>query len=158
MSIVSETFALPQVDFALILRNPTAFGDIAGNYFEAERPETAPALTVDTVWYRSMPTVSGYRADAWTESTYQDGLGTPGYRPSSEMADLNNDGVINILDLVLVASQFGETGTAADLNADGTVNIQDLVVVANALGGVAAAPTTQLSTGSRGQQLAAFGA
>ena len=81
LSIVSETFALPQVDFALILRNPTAFGDIAGNYFEAERPETAPALTVDTVWYRSMPTVSGYRADAWTESTYQDGLGTPGYRP-----------------------------------------------------------------------------
>ena len=133
LSIVSEAFALPQTDFALLLRSPTAFGDIAGNYYEGERPETAPALTVDTVWYRSTPTVSGYRADAWTESTDRDGLGTPGYRHLSEAADLNNDGIVNILDLVLVASQFGTTDTTADLNADGTVNIQDLVVVANAL-------------------------
>ena len=147
LSIVSETFALPQSDFALILRSPTALGDIAGNHYEGERPETAPALTVDTVWYRSMPTVSGYRADAWTESTYQDGIGTPGYRHSSEMADINNDGVVNILDLVLVASQFGTTGpSAVDLNGDNTVNIQDLVLVANALGDVAAAPSAKQPT------------
>ena len=147
LSTVSETFALPQTDFALILRSPTALGDIAGNYFEGEHPETAPALTVDTVWYRSMPPVSGYRAEAWTESITQDGMGTPGYQHASEMADLNNDGVVNILDLVLVASQFGTNDTqAADLNADGTVNIQDLVVVANALGGVAAAPSAEHST------------
>ena len=62
------------------------------------------------------------------------------------MADLNNDGVVNILDLVLVASQFGTTDTTADLNADGAVNIQDLVMVANALGGVAAAPAAHQST------------
>ena len=147
-SVVSEAFALPQTDFALILRSPTAFGDIAGNYFQDERPETAPTLTVDTVWYRSMPTVSGYRAEAWTESTTQDGLGTPGYQHPSEMADLNNDGVVNILDLVLVASQFGTTDPAADLNADGTVNIQDLVVVANALNDIAAAPSPQHSQAS----------
>ena len=146
-SVVSEAFALPQADFALILRSPTALGDIAGNYYEAERPETAPTLTVDTVWYRSMPPVSGYRAEAWTESITQDGMGTPGYRHSSEMADLNNDGVVNILDLVLVASQFGRNDAqAADLNADGTVNIQDLVVIANALGGGAAAPGAEQST------------
>ena len=59
-------------------------------------------------------------------------------------ADLNNDGVVNILDLVLVASQFGTTGiTAADLNGDNTVNIQDLVLVANALGNGAAAPSAK---------------
>ena len=148
LPIVSEDFALPQTAFALILRSPTAFGDLAGNYFQdrKERSETAPELTVDTVWYRSQATVSGYRAEAWAESTTQDGLGTPGYRHASEMADLNNDGVVNILDLVLVASQFGTTDTTADLNADGAVNIQDLVMVANALGGVAAAPAAHQST------------
>ena len=104
-------------------------------------------MTVDTVWYRTQPTVSGYRAEAWAESTHQEGMGTPGYREPSEAADMNNDGVVNILDLVLVASQFGTTGvTAADLNGDNTVNIQDLVLVAGVLNNVAAAPTANQST------------
>ena len=143
LSVVAETFALPQTDFALILRDPIAFGDITGNYVqgESESPQTAPALTVDTTWERTQPVVFGYRAEAWTESTSQDGLGTPGYRNPAAAADLNNDGVVNILDLVLVASQFGTTDTTADLNADGTVNMDDLVFVANAWGSVAGAPT-----------------
>ena len=45
-------------------------------------------------------------------------------------ADVNGDGIVNILDLVVVANAFGET--TPDINADGTVNILDLVVVANA--------------------------
>ena len=141
-TVVFETFALPQTDFALILRSPTVFGDLAGNYFQGEQPETAPELTVGTVWERSTPIISGYRAEAWTESTSQNGLGTPGYhRHPAPAADLNNDGVVNILDLVLVASQFGTTDATADLNADGAVDIADLVFVANAWGSVAAAPT-----------------
>ena len=141
LSVVSETFILPQADFALILRSPTAFGDIAGNYVEgeAERPETVPALTVGVAWTRALPIGFGYRASAWMESTAEDGLGTPGYRRSVS-ADLNADGVVNILDLVLVASKFGTTDTTADLNADGTVDIGDLLFVANAWGSVAGAP------------------
>ena len=45
-------------------------------------------------------------------------------------ADVNADGVVNILDLVMVANAFGENDP--DLNGDGTVNILDLVAVANA--------------------------
>ncbi len=45
-------------------------------------------------------------------------------------ADVNGDGTVNILDLVMVANAFGEA--APDLNGDGVVNIQDLVIVANA--------------------------
>ncbi len=47
--------------------------------------------------------------------------------------DVNNDGVVNIQDLVLTATNFGATGeNAADVNNDGVVNIMDLVLVAGA--------------------------
>ena len=56
--------------------------------------------------------------------------------------DVNGDGVVNIQDLVLVASNLDQRGeNAADVNGDGIVNIQDLVLVAGALGGDAAAPS-----------------
>lgn len=55
--------------------------------------------------------------------------------------DINRDGVVNIQDLVLVASWFGLRGEhAADVNGDGFVNIADLVLVARALGNAAGAP------------------
>ena len=57
-------------------------------------------------------------------------------------ADVNDDGVVNILDLVLVSSYLGKTGqNVADVNDDGVVNIQDLVLVAGELGAEAAAPS-----------------
>ena len=57
--------------------------------------------------------------------------------------DVNRDGTVNILDLVLVASKFGQrvSGDPADVNEDGVVNIVDLVKVAGALGSEAAAPS-----------------
>ena len=60
-------------------------------------------------------------------------------------ADINNDGVVNIQDLVLVASNLGKTGqNVADVNADEIVDIRDLVKVAGALGNAAAAPSLHL--------------
>ena len=47
--------------------------------------------------------------------------------------DLNADGEINILDLVLAAQSFGESDSKADVNADGAVNVLDLVQIANHL-------------------------
>ena len=58
--------------------------------------------------------------------------------------DVNKDGVVNILDLVVVASSFGQTvsegGNPADVNQDGVVNIIDLVKIAGAFGDGTAAP------------------
>ncbi len=51
--------------------------------------------------------------------------------------DVNRDGQVNILDMVLVARHFGKTVPAnseIDMNGDGVVNIQDLIIVAQHLG------------------------
>ena len=55
--------------------------------------------------------------------------------PEAIKQDMNDDGVVNILDLVLVANQIGQpaAANAADVNGDGVVNILDLVLVASEL-------------------------
>ena len=48
--------------------------------------------------------------------------------------DINADGTVNILDLVFVASHFGQTDPKADVNDDGTVNILDLTLIVQNFG------------------------
>ncbi len=50
--------------------------------------------------------------------------------------DVNADGTVNIQDLVLVASEFGQSGEAlkGDVNGDGTVSVLDLVLVSSHFG------------------------
>ena len=71
-------------------------------------------------------------------------LFTVGYAQETDFdellaSDVNEDGIINILDLTFVASHFGETPIEnqypnPDVNRDGTVDIFDLVHVANQFG------------------------
>ncbi len=60
--------------------------------------------------------------------------------PITNPADVNRDGVVNILDLVAVAQAFGKDGLQGDVNGDRVINVFDLVVVAGAIGGGGAAP------------------
>ena len=64
-----------------------------------------------------------------TQHTLPDLDGEIYLKGTGKVADLNNDGIVNILDLVLVANGFG--ADAPDLNGDRIVNILDLVIVAN---------------------------
>ena len=164
--LVDETFILPQEEFMLLLRSPSAWEDSAGDYlFGQEKLPTTIHFDLDTAWFRAKSTVLGHEVDAWIISGYHDGLGydsgvsedislgTPGYPHETIVGDANSDGIVNILDLVMVASQIGQSGdTAADINGDGAVNIQDLVVIANRLGHIAAAPSTAALTTSQVEQ------
>ncbi len=53
-------------------------------------------------------------------------------KSTTDMHDVNEDGVVNILDLVAVANGFGKN--VPDVNGDGVVNVLDLVAVANQFG------------------------
>ncbi len=68
--------------------------------------------------------------------------------------DVNRDGAVNILDLVLVASSFGQDSPAwnpnpADVNEDGVVNIIDLVKVAGGMAEAVAAPAARAQLPAR---------
>ena len=60
--------------------------------------------------------------------------------------DVNDDGIVGILDLIIVASQFGNVidgvvfGQNPDVNRDGLVNISDLIVVGSHFGETIGSP------------------
>ncbi len=64
----------------------------------------------------------------------------PAQSPPS--ADVDGNGVVDILDLVHIATRLGRTGPdPADVNGDGTVNIHDIVLAAALMGAEADAPS-----------------
>ncbi len=65
--------------------------------------------------------------------------------------DVNRDGVVSILDLILVARQLGQrvpANSAADLNGDGTVSILDLILAARSLGSTTTSAAPSVGTDS----------
>ena len=53
--------------------------------------------------------------------------------PEPAVGDLNNDGAVDALDLVILLLAWGQTHSSADLNGDGIVNVLDLVILILAL-------------------------
>ena len=45
------------------------------------------------------------------------------------LADINEDGCVNVIDLLIVIDQWGQTDSPADINGDGIVNVSDLLNV-----------------------------
>ncbi len=68
---------------------------------------------------------SGYPPDR----TYTPETGVCVRRP----ADVNGDCVVDLIDLLTVAANFGESGTTSDVNNDGTVDVLDLALVSEAM-------------------------
>ncbi len=65
--------------------------------------------------------------------------------------DVNRDGRVSILDLILVAQQLGNrvsAGSTVDLNGDGAVSILDLILAAQAIGNTTASAARAIGTES----------
>ena len=64
--------------------------------------------------------------------------------------DVNRDGVVDVLDLMIVAENFGRVDTplTGDVNGDGEVNREDIIAVLDALEAAAAAPAAVSTTES----------
>ena len=63
---------------------------------------------------------------------------------SEPNGDVNQDGIVNVLDMIFVAQNFGQeppSDSRTDVNKDGQVNILDLIFVAERLSENAAAPS-----------------
>ncbi|MCZ6677086.1 MAG: choice-of-anchor D domain-containing protein [Candidatus Poribacteria bacterium] len=60
----------------------------------------------------------------------------PGEQPTGGTVDVNGDGRVDVLDLVTVASQFGQRGDNlnGDVNGDGRVDVLDLILVGSRFG------------------------
>jgi len=88
-----------------------------------------------------------YYGDATDISSPGIGIVVNEIAPQFTDYDANQDGIVNILDLVFIAGRFGQSGpNSADVDGDGVVSILDLIKVASALNEVAAAPSLH-STG-----------
>lgn len=49
--------------------------------------------------------------------------------PAPAPGDLNNDGAVNVIDLLSIINQWNLVHTSADINNDGTVGVADLLIV-----------------------------
>ena len=68
------------------------------------------------------------------------------FKATAFNADVNNDGVVSIIDLSIVSALRGQSdrriaGVDADTNGDGVVDIKDMVLLSSALESTAAAPS-----------------
>ena len=63
---------------------------------------------------------------------------TPTPTPTFPAWDINMDGCINVLDLIMVGQHFGETGAPGwireDVNHDGVINVLDLIIIGQHFG------------------------
>ena len=101
---------------------------------------TGDALTAPGDYEVIVTVTSGTDATKTAEVTTTTTIEMP--PPDFPAWDVNEDGTVNIQDLVLVASQFGQVGEGltGDVNGDGTVNVLDLVAVSGHFGEETVAP------------------
>lgn len=95
-------------------------------------PTDGPGYSLVIVNPLADPTTWGLQT-SWRVSTNLQG--SPGQAdPLYLDADVNQDGQVNIFDINLVSSNWGQAGPTGDANHDGTVNIFDINLISSSWG------------------------
>ena len=140
------------------------FTEPVSDFEQTDVSITGTATATITAWTASesattytatiTPTTSGTLILSVNENVAADAANNPNTAATEQTLtvqlipawDVNRDGTVNVLDLILVAQHLGETATQnseLDVNADGSISILDLVLVSQHLGdATAAAPPT----------------
>jgi len=99
---------------------------------DVDNPDTPEVETLPATAIAGLPRV----IDGDLDGTATVDIGAYEYLPG----DVNHDGKVNVLDLLLVRNSLGRDPASsiearkADVNADGTVNVEDLLIVRGRLG------------------------
>jgi hypothetical protein len=97
----------------------------SGEMQEITLPELATGVSSEVKGItHSLPNLDG---EMYLRAVASDQSPVTGKKP----ADVNGDGVVNILDLTIIALGFGTDNLEGDVNGDGVVNVFDLVFVAD---------------------------
>jgi len=106
-------------------------------------PNVPAIASAETPTYTVEVSAPGYLSPRTTLDLWNHLVG--GYLPASVTfpalplmsGDLNGDNQVNIFDLAIVGSHYGQEGVSpADINGDGKVNIQDLALISGNFGRV----------------------
>ena len=128
-TIADQTFEVGRTIEALTL--PEATGGTAPYTYALSPIPDGLAFDTTTRELNGTPTTLGTTEVTYTAIDATDASASLTFTITVEVnLDVNGDGIVNILDLVTVASGFGTD--SPDINGDGIVNILDLVAVANA--------------------------
>jgi outer membrane protein assembly factor BamB len=107
------------------------------NYFDYLAIYALDATDGSEVWHYdhggASPAVAG-----GVVYTVDDGKVWAFEAPAYPAWDVNQDGQINVFDMILVGNHFGETGTPGwipeDVNSDGSINVFDMIIIGNHFG------------------------
>ena len=100
----------------------------------------ASLLLGDSVWFSPDGALLAYLAPDGIKLWDVVSAITPS-EPEKIAADVNGDGVVDVNDLVIVAQQYGKTGTnTADVNRDRVVDVYDIILVIVAIETASSAP------------------
>ena len=115
-------------------------GWYGGNYYR-----TAVPVTLNTGTNQLL--IAAYKPYRWSSRWsaffgFQEGTDYKVVLPGNMRLDVNGDGIVNVLDLILVAVFYGTRGNGlpADVNADGIVNVDDFAAVAAGVDAAGALP------------------